>query len=429
MGHLVGKDVYRELGRKVDGLTVRSPWNETLYEILKGLYSHEEAEIIVKMPYGLASLDRIARATGRDETGLKKILDGLAHKGLIIDVCIRDRFFFMISPMIVGIFEFTMMRTDEGIDPARMAKLFHDYLENSDLFFAANFGSGQKVSPLRAMPWEETISHTEHIEILDYEKARNIIEGNDLFAIGLCSCRHKKFHSEEGACDVPLEKCSTMGKSAEYMIRNGLAEEVSKSRMLENLDESRELGLVINADNVQRGCDFMCHCCGCCCLCLLGIRQYGYPNFIVSSSFIARPDDSLCIGCGACAKACHISVIEMRPNDEPSAARKNDPVVDESVCIGCGACALKCRNEAMKLVERKQRVIHPETVFERVILQCLERGTLQNQMFPEPENVTHKFMRSFVGGILRLPPVKAALMSDALRSRFLDVVTKGAKQH
>jgi NAD-dependent dihydropyrimidine dehydrogenase PreA subunit len=427
MGHLVGKELYRELGKKVDGLTVRSPWNTTLYEILKALYSAEEAEIIVRMPYGLVRLDKIARAVGRDEAELQKVLEGLARKGLVIDVCIRDRFFYMVSPMIIGIYEFTMMRTDEEYDPAKMAKLFHEYLENSDLFFAANFGRGQKVSPLRAMPWEETVSHTEHIEILDYEKARDIIEGNDLFAIGLCSCRHKKSHSEEGACDVPLEKCSTMGKSAEYMIRNGLADEVSKSRMLENLDESRELGLVINADNVQKGCDFMCHCCGCCCLCLLGISQYGYPNFIVSSSFIARPDDSFCIGCGACARACHISVIEMRQNDETGAVRKNDPVVDESMCIGCGVCALKCRNEAMKLVERKQRVIHPENVFERVILQCLERGTLQNQMFPEPENVTHRFMRSFVGGILRLPPVKTALMSDTLRSRFIGAVAKGAK--
>jgi len=64
-------------------------------------------------------------------------------------------------------------------------------------------------------------------------------------------------------------------------------------------------------------------------------------------------------------------------------------------------------------------VIHPETTFERVILQCLERGTLQNQLFDEPDRVSHKVMRGIVGGFLRLSPVKRALMSDALRSRFL----------
>jgi hypothetical protein len=36
MGHLVGKDVlYRELGKKIDGLTVKVPWNENFNSILK----------------------------------------------------------------------------------------------------------------------------------------------------------------------------------------------------------------------------------------------------------------------------------------------------------------------------------------------------------------------------------------------------------
>jgi len=51
MRHIVGKDVlYRKLGRKIDGLTVRVPWNETLHEILKELYITEEADLIIKMP-------------------------------------------------------------------------------------------------------------------------------------------------------------------------------------------------------------------------------------------------------------------------------------------------------------------------------------------------------------------------------------------
>jgi hypothetical protein len=40
--------------------------------------------------------------------------------------------------------------------------------------------------------------------------------------------------------------------------------------------------------------------------------------------------------------------------------------------------------------------------------------------------MTHKFMRGFIGGFLCLPPVKRALMSDALRSTFLSAIKKGA---
>ena len=76
--------------------------------------------------------------------------------------------------------------------------------------------------------------------------------------------------------------------------------------------------------------------------------------------------------------------------------------------------------------KREQHVIHPETTFERVILQCLERGTLQNQLFDDPGRLTHKAMRGIVGGFLRLPPVKKALMSDTLRSRFLAALSTAA---
>ena len=80
----------------------------------------------------------------------------------------------------------------------------------------------------------------------------------------------------------------------------------------------------------------------------------------------------------------------------------------------------------MKLHKRKQRVLHPETTFERIILQCLERGTLQNQLFDNPSSLTAAFARACLGGFLRLTPVKRALMSDALRSRFLGALKHAA---
>ena len=77
---------------------------------------------------------------------------------------------------------------------------------------------------------------------------------------------------------------------------------------------------------------------------------------------------------------------------------------------------------------RDRRVIHPENTFERVILQCLERGTLQNQLFDNPASLTQAFARACLGGFLRLPPVKRALMSDALRSRFLGALKHAAQR-
>ena len=418
MGHMVGKDVYRKLGKKVDNLTMRAPCNETLHAILKELYSPEEADVVVKMPYGLANLDRIEKLTGCERSKLQKILENLSAKGLVMDLWMHGEYHYMPSPMVIGIFEFTMMRVGDNLNTKEWAKLFHSYLQDDNGFYAANLKHKEKISPLRALPHEDAIDSSEHIEVLDYEKATAIVEGGKKFSIGICSCRHEKLHVGEKKCDVPLETCSSLDAAADFMIRHNFGKEASKREMLENLARSKEMGLVFCADNVKNDVSFICHCCGCCCNALLGISKFGYPNMVITSSFIAQVDDKVCAECGACAEACPIGAIEL--------VSEKTPRIDAGVCMGCGVCALRCTTWALKLVKREQRVIHPEDTFERVILQCLERGTLQNMMFDNPQSVTHNFMRGFVGGFLKLPPVRRALMSDTLRSSFLGMMKKGA---
>jgi len=425
MGHLAGKDIYRMLGGKIDNLTIRAPWNEAFHAILRELYSPEEADVVVKMPYTLSPLDRVEKATGYDGAKLRKLLDGLCSKGLVLDLWIGDEFHYMPSPMVVGIFEFTMMRAGDGLDTKKRARLLHAYMQVDRAFYAANFGNRERVSVVRTLPHVDMIRPSDYIEILDYEKAASLIEESDRFAISTCSCRHTMLHAGEKKCDVPLQKCSSFGYAAEFLVRRNLAREASRTEMLENLARSRETGLVLNADNVRKRITFLCHCCGCCCHALLGISRFGYPNAVVTSSFLAESDGELCNGCGKCARACPINAIEMLRVEGPNAKKKRKPAMDTGICLGCGVCALSCETGAMKLAKRGNRVIHPETTFERVILQCLERGILQNQMFDNPRRVTHRFMRAFVGAFLRLHPVKKALMSDALRSSFLDSLKKG----
>ena len=104
MGHLVGKDIYKRLGKKIDNLTIRAPWNDSLYEILKELYSSEEAELIIKMPFGLATIERIQKITGLERAKLQQLLEGLAQKGLVTDFQLRGEYYYAPSPMVIGIF-------------------------------------------------------------------------------------------------------------------------------------------------------------------------------------------------------------------------------------------------------------------------------------------------------------------------------------
>jgi Fe-S-cluster-containing hydrogenase component 2 len=427
MGHLVGKDIYRRLGRKIDRQATRAPWNETLHELLRELYTREEADLVVRMPHGLSTLTRIERATGYDRPHLEQLLDGLCDKGLVMDLEIQGRYRYTVSPLVIGIFELTMMRTGPDLDRKKLAGLFHRYMGPNGVFHDANFARGESTTIMRALAYEGTVREDEYVEVLDYEKARSIIDRADRFSMGLCSCRHEKLHLGCG-CEAPMDNCSSMGYSADYLIRHDLAREVSKAEMLDNVERSRELGLVMNADNVQRNVTFICHCCGCCCNALAGLTEHGYTAAIVTSSYIARSDDTICKGCNHCEKACPIDAIAMVADDDPTSKRKKRPFVDEDFCLGCGVCANACTTGAMKLDQREQRVIPPESTFQRVILSALDRGTLQYQLFDNPASGSQAFLRGLVGGFLKLPPVKRALLSDQLRSRFLSAMENGIRK-
>jgi ferredoxin len=425
MGHLVGKDLFRDLGKKIDGLEMRTPWNDRLYAVLKELYTPEEAELVIKMPYGLSTLEKLRKVTGYGEAELQRRLDRLTAKGLVIDLCLRDRYRYAPSPFVVGIFEFTMMRMGPDARPSEWAKLLHDYMDRE--FAAANLGHGERHSSFRALPHEGTVASSEHAEILDHEKASALLAQERRFSIGTCSCRHEKHHLGQKTCDVPLEMCTQFGLAADFMIRNKLAREVTRAEVEEVFALSRAKGLVLVADNVKANMKFVCHCCSCCCNLMRTINEFGYPNLVVTSSYIAQIDGKECSGCEQCVEACPVHAISV-PANPAGGGPTPPPKVDEALCLGCGVCALGCSTGACALKKRGQRVIHPETTFERLMLQCLEHGTLQNQIFDDPGRIDHKFMRAFVGAFLRLPRVKQALLGDELRSRFLGVMKAGVRR-
>jgi ferredoxin len=356
---------------------------------------------------------------------LQKLLEGLASKGLVMDIFIQNEYKYTVSPMVIGIFEFTMMRTRGELNFKKWAKLFNDYLNAS--FWEANFGTGQTTSLMRGLPYEESIEESEFTEILDYEKTTAIVESHNLFAIGICSCRHEKMHLGIKECSTPLNTCSSFGYAADFWIRNKMAKEVSKTEMLENISRSKELGLVFCGDSVKKNVTFICHCCKCCCHALGGISKYGYANTVLTSNYISTCHDDKCNGCGKCAIACPIDAIEMQPDANSMKKHKKKPVINTELCLGCGVCASKCTRSAMKLTHRKSRVLYPESIFERIILGAFDRGTLQNQIFDNPDSLSQKFLRGFFGGFLRLPPVKKKLMSENMRSRFLEFMAKGIK--
>jgi len=103
-------------GKKIDGLETRAPWNEKLHALLKELYSVEEADVVVKMHYGLSTFEEVGKVTGYEKSALRRILDGLTAKGLVMDIWLHETFQYMPSPIVIGIFEYTMMRLGPNLN-------------------------------------------------------------------------------------------------------------------------------------------------------------------------------------------------------------------------------------------------------------------------------------------------------------------------
>ncbi len=70
--------------------------------------------------------------------------------------------------------------------------------------------------------------------------------------------------------------------------------------------------------------------------------------------------------------------------------------------------------------QRSCRVITPVTTAHRSVLMAIERGKLQNLIFDNQALASHRAMAVILGVILKLPPLKQAMASHQMKSRYLD---------
>ncbi|MBI2355526.1 MAG: 4Fe-4S binding protein [Deltaproteobacteria bacterium] len=367
MGHIINakEEIYHALAERLSKSPEGSPINETLMAILHRLYTESEAMVGSRFPLVPVPLDKIAAITGMGETELKTLLDGMSHKGLVVDIPRKDSIYYMLTPMLVGFFEYTFMRTGNQLDMKELAELFDRYFHKEEVMREI---AGLDTRIMRTLVYENVIPVAVETEVLTYERASEIIRQSGGGAIAICPCRHEAAHLGK-ACNAPVDVCTSLGGAAEWIVRKGLGKAASVDDLLRVLDQTQALGLVHLCDNVLNKPTYICHCCGCCCKVLSTIDK---QNIFAAhpSNFIPSVDPDSCISCGVCTERCPIHAIGMTD----AGSGRGVPQVNTDRCIGCGVCSSACPSDALPLSRRPVLHIPPEDLKEKQNRMMIEKG-------------------------------------------------------
>jgi formate hydrogenlyase subunit 6/NADH:ubiquinone oxidoreductase subunit I len=417
MAHRTIKSSYEQLVERLNRFPQGAPPSDLLYAILKLLFTEKEAALVSLLPIKPFTVETASRAWKMDIPGAQRVLDELAGRAILVDVEQDGQSVYCLPPPMAGFFEFSMMRIRDDVDQKVLAELFYQYLNVEEDFIKSLFTDGETQLG-RAYVQEPMLSNQNALHVLDYERASHVVKTASHIGVGVCYCRHKMLHVG-GACDAPMDICMTFNGSAESLTRHGYARPVSVSECMSLLDMAYEHGLVQFGENVQRGVNFICNCCGCCCEALIAARRFGSLNPIHTTHFIPQVNLETCNGCVKCMNACPVEAMTLVSANDPRKPQRRKAKVDEDVCLGCGVCVRACPTGSLSLQSRPERVITPVTSTHRVVVMAIERGKLQNLIFDNQALASHRAMAAILGAILRLPPVHRAMASQQMKSKYL----------
>jgi Na+-translocating ferredoxin:NAD+ oxidoreductase RNF subunit RnfB len=312
------------------------------------------------------------------------------------------------------------MRIRKDIDQKALSELFYQYLNVEEDFIRDLFTQGQTQLG-RVFVHEPALSAENALHVLDYERASEVIRTASHRAVGICYCRHKMEHVGR-ACDAPMEICMTFGNTARSLSRHGFARPMEVSEGLDLLARAWEANLVQFGENARRTVNFICNCCGCCCEALIAARRFGMLHPVHTTSFLPAVAEDACTGCGKCVQACPVEAMGLVSANDAHQPKRRKARLDEDICLGCGLCVRACGAGAVTLASRPERVITPLNSAHRAVVMAIERGKLQNLLFDNRALLSHRAMAAILGVILKLPPLKQAMASRQMNSRYLEAL-------
>ena len=236
-----------------------------------------------------------------------------------------------------------------------------NYIKN---FFTATINGGittlgrlevlyqkKKRLPFRLVNKMENQAREEHFgQVVTIEDIRGII-GKAATVVRLpCACLWASTKKEKRCCYSVSYTPDTWYDNLD-MGYFGLAqdeglESVSRSDAISQMEKLEKHGAIHTIWTMMTpfiGAICNCQPDGC-----LGLRTLSMNvETIFKGEHIARVDEDLCNGCGACEETCQFRAITSRKTDEGFKA-----VISEEACFGCGLCRNSCPRDALTMTSR-----------------------------------------------------------------------------
>lgn len=353
--------IYEQLREILDAHPSTAPEGKAIDEILRILFTPDEAALAAKMNFKPKSPADLAAAAGVSETEASASLESMADKGIIFSKNKDGKNFYGLVPLIPGIFEFPFMKGGGSPMHERLGKLWEEYHRES---LGASF-AGNPTPLMRVVAVEKSVPVQDRIH--PYEEVRHLIENSAYLALANCACR-----VSVAKCDKPKEVCLIFDGMGEFLVERGFARKIGKEEGLRVLDLAEAEGLVHTSNNSADKASVICNCCPCCCTILRGRTQLNHPHAFEPSRFAAFVISDDCVACTICmTNRCPMQAIELR---------EMVAFVHEEQCIGCGLCVSTCPGGAMTLIERKQPPSVPKTTQDMAGKVLQEKGRLDKFM-------------------------------------------------
>jgi len=365
MHHL---EIYEMLGSKLNKAPVgipKGPEGEEK-EILRVLFTEEEAEFAQKLPLVSFTLEDISKKIGKDIDSLKATLDRMAKKGTVLKNEEGSETVYRLLPVVVGWLE-TPFWPGPGKDSRqeKLAPLWDKYWVNAWLHEI-----GDRNTPImRTLPRRDAISPK--TQVVPYEDAVELVKARDYHVVAYCPCRLITRLSGKG-CKHTLENCLHFGSMGRYMVRYGLGRRISDEETLHILKKANREGLVHVVENHSGKINVLCNCCDDCCMWFRSVHETKHPNALAKSNYYAEVDIEKCVACGICAIRCPMHATTVKIN-------KDFAKVDKNRCIGCGVCYTTCAGDAIRL-ERRDEAVEPLEYRDYVANLLKDRGKDMNSL-------------------------------------------------